>query len=198
MTLVVSPRQEVRFERGFKTWSENTAVSIRHRLKLKDVDPLPPRQLAEDRKVLVWYPRDVPGLSAPAVRHLCSPVGDEWSAVTVCAGGQEVVVLNPSHSDARQASDLMHELAHLIRGHVPAQVVVLPEAGIGIRSYNDLEEAEANWLAGCLLLPRPALASCAARNLSTSAICDHYGVSGDLVKYRMNVTGVARQFGTRT
>ena len=194
MSLVVSERQEVRFERGFKSWAENTAVSIRRRLKLKDIAPLPPRLLADDLGVVVWYPQDVPGISPKAVRHLGSREGDEWSAVTVCAGGQEAVVLNPSHSEARQASDLMHELAHLIRGHVPGQVYVLPEAGIGLRSYNALEESEANWLAGCLLLPRPALAYCASRKIDFAEICAQYGVSQDLVRYRMNVSGVNRQF----
>ncbi|HET9642622.1 MAG TPA: ImmA/IrrE family metallo-endopeptidase [Burkholderiaceae bacterium] len=50
-----------------------------------------------------------------------------WSAVTLIVGDRKVIILNTSHSAARQSSDLMHELAHLIRGHSAQEVDVSEE-----------------------------------------------------------------------
>ncbi len=196
MSLKVSAKEEVRFERGFKTWAENTAVSIRARLGAKQSDPLVPLRLAEHLGVRVWTPSNVPGLSEVSLNYLTSPEGDEWSALAVRVGRKDVVVLNSTHSPARQNSDLTHELAHLIRQHEPAQIMISEETGIGLRSFNELQEAEANWLAGCLLLPRPALSYSVARKIGRESICEHFGVSEELLRYRLNVTGVGRQFAT--
>jgi hypothetical protein len=194
MSLAVSDNQVVRFERGFKSWAENTAVTIRTSLGTKQVDPIVPLHLAKHLGVRVWMLSDVPGLPPASLSYLSSTEGDEWSALAVCIDRKEVVVLNPSHSPARQNSDLAHELAHLIRQHEPAQIVISEETGIGLRTFHELQEAEANWLAGCLLLPRPALSYCAARGMRRVDMCDHFGVSTELLRYRLGVTGVGRQF----
>lgn len=88
----------------------------------------------------------------------------------------------------------MHELSHIIRGHEPAQVYVSSDIGIGIRSYNPLQEAEADWLAGCLLLPRTVLVNCTARGMMADEACQLYRVSHGLFMYRQNITGVKAQF----
>lgn len=194
MSLTVSDKQAVRFERGFKSWAENTAVTIRTSLGTKQIDPIIPLHLAKHLGVRVWTPSDVPGLPPASLIYLTSAEGDEWSALAVRIGRKDIVVLNPTHSPARQNSDLTHELAHLIRQHEPAQIVISEETGIGLRTFHDLQEAEANWLAGCLLLPRPALSHCAARGIDREAMCDHFGVSTELLRYRLGVTGVGRQF----
>ena len=196
MSLAVTDKQEFRFERGFKSWAENTAVTVRGRLGAKHSDPLRPMRLAEHLGVRVWKPADVQGLPEASLNYLTSAEGDEWSALAVRVGRKNVVVLNPTHSPARQNSDLTHELAHLIRQHEPAQIVISEETGIGLRSFNELQEAEANWLAGCLLLPRPTLSFCAARKVAREGMCEHFGVSEELLRYRLNVTGVGRQFAT--
>jgi hypothetical protein len=197
MSLVLQNRESERLQRGFKTWAENTSLTIRSRLGLVDKDPLAPRTLAEHMKVRVWTPQDVSGISPAALRHLLSADGNEWSALSMHVASVDVVVINPTHSPARQASDIMHELSHIIRGHEPAQVHYSSEAGVGIRTFKAVQEAEADWLAGCLLLPRPALAFCASRRLSKYQACEEYGVSVDLYTYRLNITGVMRQFSRR-
>ena len=158
MSLRVSDQVSARFERGFKTWAENTSLALRSRLHLAAVDPLPPSTLASHLGVRLWAPHDVPGLSTEALTHLSTTAADEWSAVSVRVGQLDIVVVNTSHSPARQSSDIMHEPLHIIRGHAPAQVHMSIEIGIAVRSFNSLQEAEADWLAGCLLLPRSALA----------------------------------------
>lgn len=182
------------FERGFKTWAENVSLSTRERLGVAKVAPLDPDALAAYLEVRVWNPNDVPGLPKETKRYLCSPEGDEWSALAVRVGDVDVVVLNPSHSKARRASDLVHELAHLLRKHKPAQVYISPDTGISIRNFDTTQEDEADWLAGCLLLPRLALTHCLAQKWPDEVICDQYGVSKELLRFRMNVSGAKKQF----
>lgn len=190
--LAVSSEQEKTFERGFKSsWCENTAESIRSRMGLAKTDPLSPYDLAAYLEVKIINLADVPGISQETVKHLSSVDGDEWSAVTVHCNGTPVIVVNPSHSSARQASDLMHELAHIIRGHQPSKVHI--EGDFALRNFDQLQEAEADWLAGCLLLPRSALFNSAYKREDINDALQRFGVSRSLFTYRMNKTGVKRQ-----
>lgn len=184
------------FERGFKSWCENTAESLRRKLGKGTHEPLDPFELAATLGVEVWEISRVQGLSQAALRHLTSAAGDEWSAVTVHSGDRLIVVLNPRHSPARKASNLMHELAHVIREHTPASMVA-SEAGFMLRTFDERQEAEAEWLAASLLLPRSALAYCQARQIPSDQLLSDYGVSPQMLRYRMGVTGITRQFRQR-
>jgi Zn-dependent peptidase ImmA (M78 family) len=59
------------------------------------------------------------------------------------------------------------------------------------------QEDEANWLAGCLLLPRDALVLIRQRRLDLAQAAREYGTSMDMLNYRINVTGVDYQFKRR-
>jgi IrrE N-terminal-like domain len=195
MNSAANDQVSIQFERGFKTWAENAALSIRARLGLPRVAPLAPERLAYDLGIRLWRPEEVPGLPPETLTHLLSAGADEWSALTLQVGPLIVVIVNSRHSAARQASDVMHELSHLIRRHAPTRVYVSAETGVHLHTYNALQEAEASWLAGCLLVPREALVWCKVRRLAEQEACTHFGVSAELLAYRMNVTGINRQFG---
>lgn len=185
------------FERGFKTWCEKYSVEMRHELGLRASDPLDPFLLARKLGVTVWTPHDVPGLSAGARNTLLRDDGQTpscWSAVTLVMENQALVILNSSHSRPRQASDLTHELAHRIRGHEAQEVDVSAEGLMLLKSYEKLQEEEADWLSGCLLLPREALISIKKRRLDPASAANEFGVSVRMFNYRMTMTGVSRQF----
>ncbi|SRR5258706_453679 len=192
-SLLVNASQLTRFERGFKSWAENTSVAIRSRLKLARYSSLSPIALADYLNVRIISPSDVVGLSSETVKYLTSSEGDEWSAVTIHANSKDVIVINPSHSDRRNANTIMHELSHIIRGHKSAQIHV-SDTGITFRSYDVLQEAEADWLAGTLLLPREALINCHFRHYTTDEACEIYGVSKALFTYRMNKSAIKKIF----
>lgn len=191
--LAIPKGQEALFERGFKTWCENTAVGIRKKIGLASTSPLSPDTLAQQLGVIIWKLDSVPGLDTGVMSYLSSADGDEWSAVTVEANNKKIIVINPSHSEARQASDLMHELAHVILSHGAAKVFMTPE-GYALRDFDEKQEAEANWFAGCLLLPREALADCLYKRKTADEALEEYGVSKQLYTYRQNMTGVRKQF----
>ncbi len=185
------------FERGFKTWCEKYSAEKRKALGLSPDAPLDTRALAKHLGVRVWTPAEVPGLDPSTLDVLLRNDGVTpscWSAVTVLAAGKVLVILNSSHSAARQASDLTHELAHRIRGH-EAQEVEVTEAGLMmLSSYDKAQEEEADWLSGCLLLPREALIAIKRRGLEDALAATEFGVSMRMLAYRMAMTGVKRQF----
>lgn len=185
------------FERGFKTWCERYAADVRQKLGVKPTAPLDARALAAYLGVRVWAPRDIAGLSEETLSVLLRSDGKTpgcWSAVAIVVGEKVAVILNSAHSAARQASDLTHELAHRIREHEAAEVQVTEGGLMLLSSYDKVQEEEADWLSGCLLLPREALISIKRRGLNDSTAAAEYGVSLRMLTYRINRTGINRQF----
>lgn len=169
----------------------------RQALGLAPYAPLDARELAKYLGIRIWTPSDVPGLSSETLSVLLRNDGVTascWSAVTLVVGKKIVVILNSSHSLARQSSDLTHELAHRIRGHEAEEVAVTEEGLMLLKSYDKAQEEEADWLSSCLLLPRDALISIKRRKLSDAVATAEYRVSIRMLNYRMGMSGVNRQF----
>jgi hypothetical protein len=181
------------FRRGFKSWCEEVSCSVRREQGLRDVDPLPPAALAASLGVFLVPVEEVPGVSADVRLRLVRDHRDGWSAITVSSGGRTLVVFNSGHSAARRSSDLMHELAHVFLRHVPRRSFVDPTRNLLLRTFDADQEEEAEWLAACLLLPRAALLLARATRWPDDSVCRRYGVSADLLRFRVNVTGVDRQ-----
>lgn len=178
------------FRRGFKSWCEETALKVREHQDLAPTAPLSPFVLSRELRVAVVQPADLKDLVEDARRRLLGQHSDCWSAITIPGKQRPLIVYNPSHSVARQNSDLMHELAHILLGHKPTLVFIDPNTNLALRTHDKAQEEEANWLAGCLLLPREVLLHIKATHLSDEAACRHHGVSAKMLTYRMNVSGV--------
>jgi Zn-dependent peptidase ImmA (M78 family) len=181
------------FERGFKSWAERTSQNFRRDFGLQVYSPLDPALLAAHLDVTLCTPKEIPGLPQKVLDQLLEHDPSGWSAVSLYQGDRGLVIFNPVHSKGRQASDIMHELAHLVLDHKPASVILSHDGTLVMRSYDQKQEDEANWLAWCLLLPRDALARCARKAASIAAIAEEYGVSKTLVTFRLRVTGVHAQ-----
>ena len=183
-------------ERGFKTRCEEMSRSLRAELGLDPAAPLPAEQLASYLGVYLWSVEDL-GLDSTDVTQLVHSDADSWSAITVSAAGLDAIILNPNHRRGRYSSDVMHELAHLLLGHEPSTMFFAGQENLALRGFNRAAEEEANWLAGALLLPRDALVRRHARNCLPETMCDEFGVSKQMLDFRMRVTGVERQFSRR-
>ena len=182
------------FKRGFKTTCERLAIEKRVQLGLRAGDPIDPWALAAALGIRVLTPHDVPGVSATCLQRLLRDDPDSWSAVTLRVGGhRDLVIVNSAHSKARQASNLVHELAHVILAHVPTRVDVTPDQQLLLRTHDSNQEDEAAWLAGCLLLPRPALLVIARDGGASLDTARRYGVSVEMLTYRLRVSGVEIQ-----
>lgn len=185
------------FDRGFKSWTEKTAASFRRDLEISPSAPLPPKILAQYLNIEIWEPKDVQQLSQKDLNQLLVNDNMSWSAVTIRRGDKYTIISNPTHSTGRIASDLMHELSHIVAGHEPAKMILSADGGIAMRTFDPKQEDEANWLSGGLLLPRIALLHIHKTRLTEHQACALYGVSSDLLNYRLNVTGVNFQFKSR-
>jgi Zn-dependent peptidase ImmA (M78 family) len=178
------------FRRGFKTSSEETALKIRRKLELAPHDPVDPAAIARLLAVPIVTPTDLRELSDEVRNRLTGEHSETWSAITVSDGNKHLIVLNPSHAPTRTNSSLAHEIAHLILGHEPSMMFMTPHSGVSLRTHNKDQEDEANWLAGCILLPRDALFNARRLGLSNEQICTRYEVSPAMCRFRVNATGV--------
>ncbi len=185
------------FERGFKAWCERFSTEKRIELGVKGSEKLAPHLLAKSLGIIVWTPEDIPGLERKYIDTLLQNDGKTascWSAITIIVENKTLVILNSSHSPGRQASDLMHELSHRILEHTPHTTQVTPDGIMLLSSYDKQEEDEADWLSATLLLPRKALEFIKRSRLQDEDAAREYGVSLKMLKYRMSMTGVNRQF----
>lgn len=180
-------------ERGFKTRCENISLQIRRELGLKNTDPLSPKSLADHIGVYLWIPHNIKGLSSTSLNQLRKD-RNSWSALTISFSGINAVIYNPAHTKGRQSSDIMHELSHILLKHKPVEMLLFSkDLQIILRDYNPDLETEADWLAGCLLLPREALILIKRNDISDIEACDIYSVSQTLLTYRTNMTGINKQ-----
>jgi hypothetical protein len=184
------------FKRGFKTWCEQTAETTRRQRGIQPWEPLRAHALAESLKATIVTPQDLPALPSDVRRRLLSEHGEIWSAITISTR-PPLIVYNPSHSEARQNSDLMHEVAHLLLEHVPGTVYIDPKSGVALRHFDADQEDQANWLSGCLLLPRAALLRIRQLGWTNELACKQYAVSSKMFNYRMHTSGVNIQYARR-
>lgn len=180
-------------ERGFKSWAERLSEGVRRDLSVSPSGALDPYKLAAHLAVELLTPQDIVGIPQEVLDQLLEKDPWGWSAVTQIVGKRTIVIFNPRHSAGRRASNVMHEMAHLLLDHEPSKIMLLHDGSLVMRTFDQRQEDEANWLSGCLLLPRVALLRVARERKSTQEIAIEFGVSEVLVNYRVRITGVAAQ-----
>ena len=180
--------------RGFKSEAERIAGEVRTDLGLpvaSSVDPVALGKLlgVEIRAGDELIPRE-------RFEELDGIQSDAFSACTLRPSpGRVVVVYNPVSSPSRQRSDMAHELAHILLDHELSRIEKLGD--MTFLTCDATQEDEAFWLSGCLLLPRPLLLKETGRGSGVKRVAEKYGVSEEMARYRINVTGVTRQHKAR-
>ena len=178
-------------KRGFKAEAERLGARIRSEMRIPadariDVDQLAAHLGVKVRDADQFVPRsDLDRLNV--LQDRC------FSAATFhLPNGSIVAVVNPVNATkARRDSDLAHEIAHLILGHTPSRVERLGD--LAFFDCDSEQEEEANWLAGCLLLPRPLLLKAAREGQSPTEVADRYAVSIEMARFRLNTSGAYLQ-----
>jgi hypothetical protein len=180
--------------RGFKSEAEAISAEIREELGIGISDRLDCVALAEQLCIPVApiTALEPYGASPEAIGSLLA-ANSGFSAFTVCCGPRVRIFYNPRHPPGRQANSLAHELSHVLLEHEPHPAV----GGDGRRVWDAEHEAEADWLAGALLVPREGALIVLSRGLDTMRAAAHFGVSVQLFSWRANQTGVVRQLSYR-
>lgn len=178
-------------KRGFKSECESMAAAVRAEMGLDARAPLDSRDLATHLGIPLHPLSALRGNGvAGAIRHIQAN-RSVLSAMTIFPEWprrRRVIIFNDGNSDARQNSDVAHELSHGLLLHEPRNAIVS-----GCRDYSRTEEDEAAWLSGCLLVPREAALMVALAETQTAIAAVDYGVSTQMMTYRVNVTGARRQ-----
>jgi Zn-dependent peptidase ImmA (M78 family) len=172
------------YRRGFKSAAAVLAAETRAEIHIGLFDRLDVHLLAR------WLEIPVIDLSslqeaAPGVLHLLEVETDVFSAVTVFSGPRRTIVHNDGHKSSRQNSNICHELSHALLHHPPMPAM----DNSGCRIWNQGIEDEATWLAGCLLVPELAALQIARGRWTIPAAALRFGVSEQMIRYRVNVTG---------
>ena len=179
-------------KRGFKSECESIAAAVRSEIGLDTRARLHPRLLAEHLGIPIHPVSSLQGDDvAAAIRHVTVVDPAVLSAMTIFPAWprrHRIIIFNDGNSEARQNSDVAHELSHGLLLHEPRTAIVN-----GCRDYAKAEEDEAAWLSGCLLVPRDAALVVASDGLDLRIAAAQYGVSADMMRYRVHSTGAKKQ-----
>lgn len=156
-------------------------------------DPLSALKLSKCFRTVVWTEQDIRGLNDADLVQLTHKDPDSWSAFTMRVGEHHLIVFNSTQSAPRQNSVVMHELAHIILGHELTSASLTEDGHFVPTTYDQDQEDEADWLAGTLLLPRPALLRIRRMGMSDEQAIDAYAVSQQMLTWRFRMTGVDYQ-----
>lgn len=168
------------FRRGFKAEANRISLRVREKLGLEPMAPVDPAEICTHFEIDLWKLSEMP-CDVTAFLGVSRSV---FSAATVPYRHRVAIVHNDSHDPNRQCSNICHELAHCMLGHKAAP----PLTEDGARNYDSGIEGEANFLGGALLIPNEA-AIYIVRNELTATARLIYGVSNQMLQYRLHVSG---------
>jgi Zn-dependent peptidase ImmA (M78 family) len=175
--------------RGFKAEAERRAEAIRKQMGRRPTDRADAIRIAQHLGAEVRRADELTSLAKLQALEELQP--GAFSACTFTFGDRHVIVYSPLASPARRQSDVAHEAAHILLGHKVKEVQHI--GGLSFFTCDPDEEQEANWQAGCLLLPRSLVLAAARRDLDAVSIAETYGVSESMAGFRLRSTGVLRQ-----
>ena len=175
---------------------EQMALDFRHDAGVSDdLAPFDPLHLEIDG-IEILAIDDINGLDPKMVVHLKGDGSQYWSAMTVpCDQNQDrwAIVLNREHDLKRQRPSLMEELWHILLGHKLTKITKIG-AQYG-RTFDSDNEHDAYYAGAATLLPYPAIkAFVDDSNRDIVVFAERYGVSRELVEYRIKRLGFWRRY----
>ena len=177
--------------RGFKAKANRIAVGLRRQMGLPASAPVEIRSLAAKTGIFVlsltvfeeWCPKQV--------AHLVERDAEGFSALLISLGdGTRMVIVNDVHSEGRQNASVAHEVGHALLAH-PLEVF---SGKVDCRNYDSDFENSANFLAGCILIPNEAARKIVWSKTDWISAQQTYGVSRQMLEYRLNVSGALIQY----
>ncbi len=126
--------------------------------------------------------------AAKYIDHFRTVGSGSWSGLSIRLSDElELVLYNDSHPLSRVRATLLEELFHIRLNH-PRSVIRVFANSLGARTHDGDVEAAAYGSGAAALLPYISLKSGSERGATPSMIARSFGVSDDLVTYRMKVT----------
>lgn len=173
---------------------ECCALAAKRCLGLEPAAAVDPWQAAANVGIVVGGEEFFARLSPADRRQVLDIGGGQWSAGTILAPPEAMVILNPTHDPVRQKATLAEELAHIVMGHPPSRI----DPTTGLRTYDGGVENEAYGVGGAMILPYAQLFNFVKRRVSAAAIATRFAVSQAFVNYRINRAGLRRMYRKNT
>lgn len=175
--------------RGFKAEAERIAIKYREELGIHACAPLCAFDLAKYLKISIHPITDFNiGEELPETITGNNP---EWSALTFATErGNQIIIHNSFHSIARQQSNIMHEIAHILCKHKRSQEKYDFDIPWGMHEYDETQEEEAKCLGATLQLAKPGLLWARNRRMTIEEIATYFNASTEMVQYRRNMIGI--------
>lgn len=129
------------------------------------------------------------GCSAEHLAHIAGAGREDFSAITIYCGTRKRIFYNDHNSLPRQRSDVSHELSHILLEHEPAPLF----DSDGTRAWDAVQEREASWLGGVLLIPEDVALRIARRGIQIEEAASTYVVSIQLMQWRLRMTGAIKR-----
>ncbi len=162
------------------------ADEVRAELGIGQHEPFDPHVWAEEYGVPFVSLDDV-ALPEEARRRFTVDAPELWSAALIQNGTGHIVIYNSVHTPARIRSNLAHEVAHIVAEHAISTAWVDKQGKCGGTSRE--QEQEASELAGALLIPAGQARVHAIRGVTASQVADQYGVSVEMARWRLRISG---------
>ncbi|WP_326959276.1 ImmA/IrrE family metallo-endopeptidase [Amycolatopsis sp. NBC_01286] len=173
---------------GFKAKAKRLALEVRKEIDLGPTEEIDPYALAEEYGVDVLTLAES-GLPAEAAEYFTTDGSAKFSAALVPFGAGCYVVENHTHNLCRRRSTMAHEMAHVILEH---EFKLLITDDKGCRSSSSVVEEEAAEFSGELLVPWEGARWAAFKRWTDDEVANHFNVSIEMARWRMNSTGVRR------
>lgn len=182
-----------KYRYGFKAEANKFAHELRVEMDVLPEHPLCPWKLATHLAVPVFKLTELPDCAEKV--YLIKGKGKKEFSATVCYEGTKAfIVSNDVHDKKRQASNIAHELAHILLGHPPAP----PFDEDGTRDFLVEIEDEADWLGPSLLVSDDAALNAykliQSRSYTLSSLSDDWKTTEDVIRMRMNLVGAKKRF----
>ena len=174
--------------RGFKAEAERLAAQARTEMGLGPYKPMDIKALTGHVGAHLRTADELTSLAKLEELEALQP--GAFSACTFDLGTRKAIVVSPLASAERRRSDVSHEASHLL-DHKVREVEQV--GSLSFFTCDPDEEQEANWLAGCLLLPRDLLVRSLRSGLDAAAIAEANTVSIQMANFRLRATGAERQ-----
>lgn len=181
-----------KYRYGFKAEANRFSLELREEMGISPNEPLCPWKLADHLSVPIIELSDLPDCDEK--KYLMNGKGKEEFSATVCYGGTKAFIINNDvHIRKRQASDIAHELAHVLMGHPPSP----PFDKTGKREFLAEIEKEAEWLGPALLVSEHAALHAykviQASQHTLASLSDDWSITEDVIRMRMNAVGAAKR-----
>ncbi|MFD2788039.1 ImmA/IrrE family metallo-endopeptidase [Hymenobacter rubripertinctus] len=193
-----------KFPPRFKAKAEITSLGLRRQLGLTAARACPAKQATGFHGVLVAA---ASALNDSIVDALADEFPDhlrvrqqlawiagnmtEFSAIVAIVRGCKMILYNGNNSPARQESDIMHELAHILCEHKGDCLQL--NSDISLRVHNADHEQEAKWLGAALQIPEQGIFEHVRAGRSSEEIAQIYGASLPMVIYRRRILAIDRR-----